>query len=169
MNNRTLFAIGTFLVLALLLVGGYVVTEKFGKKIDVLSNRLSSIEESNKMLASTCTAVTPVREPASIEKPALKKLLRDDIYKLVFSYKQELNDCYQLRVNKKTDQRRMIVSLAIKSNGEVTDARTVNSDIKNKKVEECITSLIKKIQFPEFDGDIYKDEIYISFDSRSLI
>ena len=169
MNNKNWFAIGTFLVLLLLLVGGYFASQKFNNKMDLLDSRLSFIEASNKMLASTCTAVTPVREPASIEKPALKKLLRDDIYKIVFSHKKELNDCYAMRLNKKADQRRMIVSLAIKSSGEVTDARTVNSDIKNKKVEECITSLIKGIQFPGFDGDLYRDEIYISFDSRSLI
>lgn len=168
MNNKNWFAIGAFLVLFLLLVGGYFTAQKFNSKMDLLNSRISSLEASNKMLASTCTA-TPVREPASIEKPAPKKLLRDDIYKIVFSHKKELNACYELRNNKKLDLRRMIVSLAIKNSGEVVDARTVNSDIKNKKVEECITSLIKKIQFPGFDGDIYRDEIYISFDSRSLI
>ncbi len=171
MNNKNWIAIGTFFILILLLVGGYFSVGKFGAKMDLLDSRLSSLEEANKTLASTCTAtvVTPVREPASIEKPAPKKLLRDDIYKIVYSHKKELNECYQMRTNKKADQRRMIVSLAVKNSGEVTDARTINSDIKNTKVEECITSLIKKIQFPDFDGDLYKDEIYISFDSRSLI
>lgn len=168
MNNKNWFAVGTFLVLFLLLLGGYYATTKFGEKMDLFNNRISALEASNKMLASTCTAPAPVREPASIEK-APKKLLRDDIYKIVFNHKKELNACYELRKNKKADLRRMIVSLAIKNSGEVIDARTVNSDIKNKKVEDCVTSLIKGIQFPDFDGDLYKDEIYISFDSRSLI
>jgi hypothetical protein len=167
MNNKNWFAIGTFLVLFLLLVGGYYATKDFTEKMDLFNSRLSALETSNKMLASTCTA--PVREPASLPAPAPKKLLRDDIYRIVFSHKKELNACYELRKNKKADLRRMIVSLAIKNSGEVVDARTVNSDIKNKKVEDCVTSMIKKIDFPTFDGDLYKDEIYISFDSRSLI
>lgn len=174
MNNK--FIMGTLVVVVLFLLGGFMLMNNLSTKIDKQSNtmnnldtKLAALEASNKMLAVTCTAPAPVREPASVEKKEAKKLLRDNIYTVVFSHSKELNECYAKRVNKKSDQRRMIVALSIKNSGEVIDARTVNSDIKNKKVEKCIISLIKNIQFPSFDGDVFKDEIYINFDSRSLI
>jgi len=174
MNNKAIM--GTLVVVILFLLGAFMVMYSLGAKIDrqsitmsSLDTKLAAIEASNKMLASTCTAPAPVREPASIPTKEAKKLLRDNIYTVVFSHGKELNKCYAKRLNKKSDQRRMIVSLEIKNSGEVIDANTVNSDIKNKKVEDCIISLIKSINFPTFDGDLFKDEIYINFDSRSLI
>ncbi len=169
MNNKKMVAIGV-LFLLLLLASGYFAAEKVGKKLDILDSRMSSLEASNKILIATCTAPAPVCELPPVEKAAPKKLLRDDIYKIIFDHKKELNVCYQLRTHKKEDLRRLIVSLVIKNDGTVLEVKTLNSDIKNKKIDECIISLIKGMQFPEFDGEeLYKDEIYISFDSRSLI
>ena len=171
-NNKALR--WTLTLLIFLLLGSFITFNWFSNKLDKqmltiksLETKMAALNDFNKTLPTTCA--TPERAPASVDKPALKKLLRDDIYKIVFSHSKELNACYKMRLNKRSDERRMIVSLVVKNSGEVVDARTLNSDIKNRKVEECVTSLIKNIQFPQFDGDLFKDEVYISFDSRSLI
>ncbi len=150
----------------------YLINSNATSNTEQLNKRLSGMEESIKSLQNICTAPTPEPCPACqpvAEKPALKKLLRDDIYKIIFSYKDELNVCYKMRGPSKPATKRLVIALEIKNTGEVLEAKTTNSDINNKKVENCITKLIKKMRFPEFDGDVYKDEIYISFDSRSLI
>jgi hypothetical protein len=172
-NNKIVLSL-----LVLILLGSFIAMSWFSGKLDRqmltinnLENKIAALDTFNKSLATTCSAANhvPDREPASIPKATPKKMLRGDIYKIVFSHNKELNACYSMRENKKSDQRRMIVSVVIKNNGDVLEARTLNSDINNKKVEDCVSSLIQHIRFPEFDGDTYRDEIYISFDSRSLV
>jgi hypothetical protein len=173
-NNLLMFTVVFILLVSLL--AGYFLAIDFGSKLDNLDGKISAIEESNKVLGEICKAPEcpppvqcPPCEPKLVQQKTPKKLLRGDIYKIVFGYKNELNICYAKRKYKRRATRRIIISLAIRNTGEVIEANTVNSDVNNKNVEDCITSLIKRIRFPEFDGDIYRDEIYISFDSRSLI
>lgn len=172
MDRKKLYATLVMILLLAILFLVYLIHSNAVLNIESLNKKLANVEESIKALQSTCTAPTPEPCPAcqvAVEKPVLKKLLRDDIYKIVFSYKDELNICYKMRGPSKAATKRLVISLAIKNTGEVLDAKTIESDINNKKVEACITKLVKKMRFPEFDGDVYKDEIYISFDSRSLI
>lgn len=172
MDKKKLYATLVMLLLLIIAFLTYLIHSNTTSNIDQLNKKLAGIEESIKTLQNTCTAPAPEPCPAcqvAVEKPPLKKLLRDDIYKIIFSYKDELNVCYKMRGPSKPATRRLVIALTIKNTGEVLEAKTTNSDINNKKVENCITKLIKKMRFPEFDGDLYKDEIYISFDSRSLI
>ena len=173
MSKKAIF--GLVVVLVLFFLIGFMFMSGLTKKMDhqstvisQLQTKIDSLDAVSKQLMSTCNNPPVVAQPVA-PAPAPKKLLRDDVYKIVFSHNKELNDCYKMRLHKASDERRMVVSLVINNDGTVVDAKTLNSDIKNQKVEKCITSLIKNIKFPDFEGDQFRDEIYISFDSRSLI
>jgi len=151
----------SFLVIIILILA-------FGIAMLYESNKRSEkfFADSQKLLADV---VATCKQPAAIPVPvkAEKKLLRDDIYRIVFSHQVELNNFYSKQKDAKTN--RMRIALEIQNTGTVTDVKVVESDIKNKNASECVTSVIKSIQFPTFDGESVTDEVYLTFDSRSLI
>jgi len=156
------FIISCLILIIIFLVIGGVMFYNSNKKAEKF---FAATEQHFAELLVACKQPTVAAAPEQKIEP--KKLLRDDIYKIVVSHQEALNDCYAKQKNAKS--RRMRIALEIQNNGMVTETKIIESDIKNKEISECVTSVIKAIQFPSFDGESVTDEVYLTFDSGSLI
>lgn len=78
----------------------------------------------------------------SIDKEAIRKVIRDN--------QRQIQACYEKTLNKNPNlYGKVILEWVIVGNGRVTNARVANSTLKNSEVENCILSRLRTWKFPE--------------------
>ncbi|MCB0414970.1 MAG: AgmX/PglI C-terminal domain-containing protein [Bdellovibrionales bacterium] len=90
----------------------------------------------------------------------VKLSLKDKLEQLIASKQEKIEHCFLNRIKDIGHvQGLLLLGMTIKPNGKITDVKPIRTQIKDKEMISCISSVISRLTPPEFEGE----DIYFSY------